>query len=78
MAISIWEFVRAPIGRVRFRDFYLADVLTSLGITMKDLGLVVFYIINQGYTNKPMPENGTGLNIYIAVISFLPFWWRFW
>jgi hypothetical protein len=31
LAYTIWQILIAPFGKVRFRDFFFADVLTSIG-----------------------------------------------
>jgi hypothetical protein len=44
LLITLIEIFKAPFGRVRFRDFFFADVLTSVGHTMQDFGVSIFYI----------------------------------
>ena len=44
LLITLIEIFKSPFGRVRFRDFFFADVLTSVGHTMQDFGIAIFYI----------------------------------
>jgi hypothetical protein len=44
LLITFIEIFKAPFGRVRFRDFFFADVLTSVGTTLQDFGIAIFYI----------------------------------
>lgn len=41
---SLWSGLIAPFGRVKFRDFFLADLMTSFVAPLRDLGMsVVFF-----------------------------------
>lgn len=65
---SLWHIVRAPFGRVRFFDSFLADILTSMVKPILDLvsGL-----------------SGMLFNVYdlpiwtVGIFSALPLWFRF-
>ena len=58
----------------------MADIITSLGVTLSDIGWMVhqsFYNLDNPATiNMPAQMTST-LEIYIFLCSFLPFWWRF-
>jgi hypothetical protein len=45
LAKTIWEIMKSPFGRVRFRDFFFADIITSIGQTLVDLGTVFYFMI---------------------------------
>ena len=40
---SLYNIAIAPFGLVRFRDFFLADVLTSMGHPLADFGVTMTY-----------------------------------
>ena len=62
----------APFGKVRFRDFFLADVITSMSTPLADLGLISILLKDGMKTNK------SDMSIYFIIMSFAPYWWRFW
>lgn len=41
---SLMHTFIAPFGKVRFRDFFLADVITSMGTPLADLGLITLIL----------------------------------
>jgi hypothetical protein len=41
------EICKAPVGKVRFRDFFFADILTSIVPTLTDLGIVIYVIMKE-------------------------------
>ena len=76
LAWALLQVLFAPFGTVRFRDFFLADVITSMTTPLKDMGFIVLHLGTiDGRRDKFQKEYLGG---YLAVISFAPFWWRFW
>ena len=80
LMIVLWNILIAPFGTVRFRDFFMADVITSMGTPISDIGYAIHQINIQrqrlgflDYLEKPV-----WLNNYLIVISIIPFWFRFW
>mmetsp|Transcript_8674 Transcript_8674/g.14707 ORF Transcript_8674/g.14707 Transcript_8674/m.14707 type:complete len:281 (+) Transcript_8674:1441-2283(+) len=72
----IFMIVISPFGTVRFRDFFFADVLTSMGQTAKDFGIIFQHItVPSSWTED---TNLSHLKTYNYVVAILPFWWRFW
>lgn len=69
---SLWQIIIAPFGKVRFRDFFLADVITSMGSSLGDLGLIAIMIKDGTHAQK------SDISWYFTLISFAPYWWRFW
>ena len=69
---SLGHIIIAPFGKVRFRDFFLADVITSMGSSLGDLGLIAIMIRDGTEADK------TDIALYFTIISFAPYWWRFW
>jgi hypothetical protein len=69
----------APFGEVKFRHFFLADVLTSAKPIFIDTVAMTCFCVNRlhkeptdlSYCGKPQIAIG-------YVISVIPYWWRFW
>jgi hypothetical protein len=40
---TFWNILIAPFGKVQFRHFFIADILTSMGQVLKDMGYIVFF-----------------------------------
>eukprot|EP01124_Arcella_intermedia_P010506 TRINITY_DN17014_c0_g1_i1.p1 TRINITY_DN17014_c0_g1~~TRINITY_DN17014_c0_g1_i1.p1 ORF type:complete len:722 (-),score=93.53 TRINITY_DN17014_c0_g1_i1:72-2237(-) len=81
---SLLNIFIAPFGRLYFRDFFLADILTSLPSALVDL----FYTSCFFLTGQFLPSNSSHVTfegecsrynkLYFAtIVSFLPYWWRF-
>ena len=70
----------SPFGKVRFRDFFFADVITSMGKPLIDAGCIYVYIEKKNWdSGKPVDKKkNEGLFIFSCVMAFLPFWFRFW
>jgi hypothetical protein len=65
---------------VRFRDFFLADVITSIGHPLVDIGITISYFTAGHWEERDKDVNKkTGfLNVWIIAFAYLPYWWRFW
>ena len=61
-----------PFGTVRFRDFFFADVLTSMTKPLADIGFIVLHLGNVDGSERKDTLSG-----YLVVMAILPFWWRF-
>lgn len=79
LLISLFEIAKSPFGRVRFRDFFLADVLTSMGVAFNDFGYMIYYFFSPDFYDRKRPENDNNkIKVYLIIVSILPFWFRFW
>jgi hypothetical protein len=71
------HIIISPFGLVKFRHFFLADVITSAKLMLNDsTAMVCFY--TSGEFNSPKPINCTwqfNLNYFWNIV---PSWWRFW
>jgi len=78
LAITLWHILISPFGVVKFKDFFLADILTSFVVPLKDLGNVGCFFFNGLWEKSQMPTNEVcpSLENYQLAIAFLPFWWR--
>lgn len=81
LVLTILRDLAAPLFTVRFRDFFLADVLTSLTGKIIDFSYVACYFAGneQMWKNldvgieKCLPSH----NVKLA-IGLVPYWIRFW
>ena len=72
--------VISPFGSVRFRDFFFTDVVTSIGHSLQDM-LLIFVYFNEGHWHDKDPVHKDDYPLLVTVgvvVSFLPYWWRFW
>ena len=73
------ETLKAPFGQVRFREVVFADIITSIGSTLQDIGFAIYYC---EYDNLTMDGSLAKKNKYVSafylICGFLPFWLRFW
>ena len=82
LAKTMGQIIISPFGVVRFRHFFLADVLTSMISPIQDLAIIgCFYLDGDGRWKRSEKVNfenecGAGHSIYIA-LGFIPYWWRF-
>ena len=64
---------------MRFRDFFLADVLTSMTTTLSDLAMVVYFCSSGDFTNlTKIHDKPNWIHIWAIVAGIIPFWFRFW
>ena len=77
---TIYQIVIAPFGSVRFRDFFFADILTSMGNPLVDFGYSFCYLFGGEFLtrNGNISSNEGFMFYWTLVFSFLPFWFRFW
>jgi hypothetical protein len=81
LLIVLWHIVISPFGLVKFKHFFLADILTSFVVPLKDVGnIVCFYtsgkwLESDDIDTKVVP--GNGLVYYLMIVPLLPFWFRF-
>lgn len=77
-AKAFWQMFISPFGEVKFRHFFLADVLTSAKPIFIDSVAVTCFCYNRlhkaptdlSYCGKPQIAIG-------YVLSVIPYWWRF-
>lgn len=48
---TIYNIAISPFGKVRFRDFFFADVITSMGQPLVDIGMCYNYF-SAGFWTK--------------------------
>lgn len=79
ICITIKEMAIAPFGRVRFRDFFFTDVVTSLVKPMEDFAVMIYYMIHITEVNDH-DDHGKyeAITVWFGIISIAPYWWRMW
>jgi hypothetical protein len=71
--------VIAPFGKVRFKDFFLADVITSMGSPIVDMGISAAYFTSGKFENRDSDIKKVGpLKWWVIAFAYLPYWWRYW
>ena len=61
LLITLKEIFISPFGRVRFRDFFFADVITSMSVPLSDIGNTCYYIkhfYNESTHQEPSQDIG--------------------
>jgi hypothetical protein len=79
LLVVLWHIVISPFGLVKFKHFFLADILTSFVVPLKDVGtMACFFASSVWLTSKTAdPKSFPGLTYYFMIIPMLPFWFRF-
>lgn len=79
LLVVLWHIVISPFGLVKFKHFFLADILTSFVVPLKDVGnMVCFFASKLWLDSTPSdPKLFPGLIYYLMIIPILPFWFRF-
>jgi len=75
---SLWNILIAPVGRVRFRDTFIADIMTSLVKVFCDL----YMAMCLGITNEYLVEANHGCCHFskptaLPIVICIPYYWRF-
>lgn len=77
--IVLYNIVISPFGLVRFKHFFLADVITSFVNPLKDIALLLYFFINGNWltSKKFSASDNFGLLMTTLILALLPFWFRF-
>lgn len=71
------QIIIAPFGLVKFKNFFLADVITSAKLMLSDsTAMVCFY--TSGEFNSEYPVTCSWQPNLNYVWGIIPYWWRFW
>lgn len=74
---ALGHIVVAPFGKVFFRTFFLADIITSTKIMLFDTtAMICFYA--SGEFNSDTPNSCVWQNPMEYAWAILPYWFRFW
>lgn len=79
LAYTIWQIMISPFGLVRFRDFFFADVITSVPSSLTDISVALyFYLSAHFWRHERIDMTALFIVVCSQVASFIPFWFRFW
>lgn len=64
---------------VRFRHFFLADILCSMVQSIKDIGYIACLFVEGDWVTQSVPTKNTCplLGQYLLAIPIIPYWIRF-
>lgn len=48
---TLLHIIASPFGKVKFKHFFLADILTSMNYTLKDMGSIVCFFATGAWLN---------------------------
>jgi len=79
---TIFNIIISPFGRLQFRDFFVADYLTSCTKPLADMGYLACWLGTFSFleTNTISGyETCTEYNTqyFSTILPIIPFWWRF-
>lgn len=76
----MWEVCISPFGRVRFRDFFLAEMLTSLIQTLSDFAVMIYYLMEITDIERQEEDSNNihGIFVWNSIVFIAPYWWRMW
>ena len=79
LLVVLWHIVISPFGLVKFKHFFLADILTSFVVPLKDVGNMVCFFASSVWLDSMSPDTKAfpGLVYYLMIVPLLPFWFRF-
>ncbi len=77
IVVVLGHIIIAPFGLVKFRHFFLADVITSAKLMFNDAdAMVCFYSSGEFHSIRPVTCTWQyNLNYFWNIV---PSWWRFW
>ena len=79
LAQTLGHIVISPFGIVRFRHFFLADVLTSLVAPLQHIASIECYIRSARFYTAGSASEADECPAaygYFWLMAFLPYWWR--
>lgn len=75
--ISLSRIVVAPFGpEVRFVDNYIADILTSMAIFLRDIDYTTRFYVSGAFHHIGQHKKEKGLEVSAPIITALPYWFR--
>ena len=74
---ALGNIIISPFGIVRFRDFFLADVITSAKPMLVDSTAMVCFYTSREFDSESPVSCSWQPNVNYAW-GIAPYWWRFW
>lgn len=75
---SLYQNIIAPFGYVRFKDFFLGDILTSAVKPLIDFYFIGCFFSTDSWKNPQIGDICKADNKTILLITLIPYWIRFW
>ena len=71
--------ITAPYGKVRFRDSFLTNIVSSTAQPLRDFGTVFSFLtsVDGSQPNEFSSNVKSKIPLYITIIGILPYYWRF-
>ena len=79
LARTLGHIFISPFGKVRFRHFFLADVITSLTSPLQHVLIIECYYQNKHFIDAgsvKLDDECPVANGFFWAMAFLPYWWR--
>ena len=81
VAKTLFNILISPFGKVRFRHFFLADVLTSMVSSLQNTAVIMCYFKTGDFETSTKVSDLLGacpvLYDYKILMGFIPYWFRF-
>lgn len=80
---TLEQILIAPIGQVKFRHFFLADIITSITSILQQFGNIYLFFTSDkqgwltGKAESVSQTNWFGVYVVVQMIGFIPAWFRF-
>ena len=78
---TIYNILISPFGKVKFRHFFLADIITSMAHVLQDTGTIGCFLASGNVLTSTkvtdLKEECSAMFYWKIYVSFLPYWWRF-
>lgn len=80
LAKALFNVFTTPFGEIKFRHYFLAEIISSMAWSFTDLVYTVFLIINRFQEKDDIAQDSKkkykALGLAVDIVSFLPFWFR--
>ena len=73
---TLWNILISPFGQVKFRHFFMADILTSITIPVADICTSVCFFFDGHFLDNT-ESDCFWLPTSIKIVVVLPYWFRF-
>jgi len=83
MYYTFFNIFKTPFGLVKFRHFFLTDIITSMTGTLQNVTVIYCYYGGMRQTWRSGEEVGKGdeckadIKTLAIIIGFMPYWFRF-
>ena len=76
LLVVMWNIFTSPLSKVGFKEFFLADIFTSLARTFQDMATTICFFTTPSWTNNT-DAKCPWLQSVNLLIPAIPFLWRF-